>query len=102
MAPTVPGQKINLPLPVFSPDQYVRGRSERRTDCVFSLVAQLIHLVQTAPTDNPDRRRAIVGLRHAEMKTRIARIVTNHMSFNESRSFHSQGALTGAYASFAQ
>src|ERR1700756_4377045 len=49
------GQKVNLTPAYFSTDECVRRRSKRCIDLEVRRVAQLLHLVQTAATDDADR-----------------------------------------------
>src|SRR6266487_4951277 len=62
MTASMPWQKINLPATHLAADQRVRWRSKRRVYFVFGRIAQLFHLIQTAPADDPDRWRLVVHL----------------------------------------
>jgi hypothetical protein len=63
VAAAMSGQKVNLPPAQFSTDENVRWGSKRRVDCVFGRVTQLLHLVETAATDDPDRRNVFIHAR---------------------------------------
>src|SRR6266550_3349437 len=63
MAAAVSGQKVNLTPGQFSTNEYVRRRSKRCVDFVFSRIAQLLHLVETAATDDTDRRNVFIHAR---------------------------------------
>ena len=54
MTAAVSRQKINLPPVHFAADKRVRRLPERGVDIVFGRIAQLLHLIEAAATDDPD------------------------------------------------
>src|SRR5437762_2215893 len=70
MAAAMARQKINLAPANLAANQDVRWRAERGLDLMFARLAQLFHLIQTAPADDPDRRRLVLHLARFNPKNR--------------------------------